>query len=87
VTYRFAALLWIAFGVLLPVIAPADSAEIPRIGVLLPEAAVSSLEIGLRAGLREQDYVEGRDIVIEWRRIGASVEDARPHAAELVRSR
>jgi putative ABC transport system substrate-binding protein len=72
--------------VLLAVVAPAGSAELPRIGVLWPDAAVASSEEGLRQGLREQNYLEGRDLVIEWRRTGASVEDARPPAAELVRS-
>lgn len=43
--------------------------------------------MGLRDGLREQGYVEGRDILIEWRRIGSSIDDARPHVAELVRSK
>ena len=84
---RFLLFLWIPLSVLLALVAPAASAEIPRIAVLLPEAAVASLEVGLREGFREQDYVEGRDIVIEWRRIGASVKDARPHVTELVRSK
>ena len=74
-------------GTLLALVAPVDSAEIPHIAVLLPAAAVASLEVGFRDGLREHDYVEGRDIVIEWRQIGGSVEDARPHVAELVRSK
>jgi putative ABC transport system substrate-binding protein len=78
---------WMPLGVLLAIGAPADSAEIPRIAVLFPEALVSSSEVGLRNGLREQGFVEGRDIVIEWRRIGSSVDDARPHVAELVRSK
>ena len=78
---------WMPLGVLLAIVAPADSAEIPRIAVLFPDALVSSSEVGLRDGLREQGYLEGRDIVIEWRRVGGSVEDARPHAAELVRSK
>jgi len=78
---------WLLLGLMLSVVNPATSAEIPRIAVLLPEAAVASLEVGLREGFREQGYVEGRDIVIEWRHIGGSIEDARPHVAELVRSK
>ncbi|PWT74912.1 MAG: hypothetical protein C5B46_03355 [Proteobacteria bacterium] len=78
--------LGILAAVLLGFAAPAGSADLPRIGVLWPDAAVGSSEEGLRQGLREQNYLEGRDVVIEWRRTGASVEDARPHAAELVRS-
>ena len=58
-----------------------------RIGVLIPQALASPAEAGLRDAFREQGYVEGRNIVIEWRRVGDSVEDARPHAAEFVRSK
>jgi len=67
--------------------AVADSPTMPRIGVLLPQILASPAEAGLREGLREQGYVEGQNIVIEWRRIGNSVEDATPHAIELVRSK
>jgi putative tryptophan/tyrosine transport system substrate-binding protein len=69
------------------ILASAESAEIPRIGVLLPAARVSASEVGLRGGLREQGYVEGRDIVIAWRGSSNSIEDARPHVAELVRAK
>jgi len=79
--------LCMPLAVLLGLVAPAAAAEIPRIAVLLPEDAVASLEGGLREGFREQGYVEGRDIVIEWRHIGGSIEDARPHVAALVRSK
>src|SRR5262245_8208752 len=72
---------------LLLVSTPANSTKPPRIAVLFPEALVSSSEAGLRDGLREQGYVEGQDIVIEWRRIGSSIDDARPHVTELVRSK
>lgn len=58
-----------------------------RIGVLLPQALASSAEVTLRDALREQGYVEGQNMVIEWRRIGDSVDDARPHAAQFVRSK
>ena len=66
---------------------PASAGEIPRIGVLLHQAMASSADAGLRDGLREQGYVDGQNIVTEWRPSGGSVEDARPHAAELVRSK
>jgi hypothetical protein len=56
-------------------------------GVLLPQALASPAEVVSRDAFREQGYVEGQNIVIECRRIGGSVEDARPHAAELVRSK
>jgi putative ABC transport system substrate-binding protein len=69
------------------ILASAEAAEIPRIGVLLPAARVSASEVGLRGGLREQGYVEGRDIVIAWRGSGNAIEDARPQVAELVRAK
>ena len=67
--------------------ARAESPEMPRIGVLLPQILASPAEAGLRQGLREQGYAEGQNIAIEWRRIGNSVEDATPHAIEMVRSK
>jgi len=75
-------------AVLLSGLAPGDPpAPVARIGVLLPYALASPAETGLREALRQQGYVEGQNIVIEWRRIGDSVEDAQPHAAEFVRSK
>jgi putative tryptophan/tyrosine transport system substrate-binding protein len=65
----------------------ADSSDTPRVGVLLPQILASPAETGLREGLREQGYVEGQNIIVEWRRIGSSVEDAMPHAIELVQSK
>ena len=62
-------------------------AAVARIGVLLPYALASPAETGLREALRQQGYVEGQNIVIDWRRIGDSVEDAQPHAAEFVHSK
>jgi putative ABC transport system substrate-binding protein len=72
---------------LLSDLAAADSPTMPRIGVLLPQILASPAEAGVREGLREQGYVEGRNIIIEWRRIGTSVEDATPHAIQLVHSK
>jgi putative tryptophan/tyrosine transport system substrate-binding protein len=67
---------------------PGDSPPaVARIGVLLPQILASPAEAGLREGLRAQGYVEGQNIIVEWRRIGNSVEDAMPHAVELVRSK
>lgn len=66
--------------------ARADSpAAIARIGVLMPPLATSPEE-GLRQGLRDLGYVEGKNLVIEWRRSGSSVEELRPLAVELGRA-
>jgi len=69
------------------ILTPAGSASVPHIGVMLPAATASASELGLRSGLREQGYIEGRDILIQWLRSGTSIEDARPRATEFVRSK
>ncbi len=82
-------ILGVLFGV--SMLSPPSAGDPPpavaRIGVLLPQALASPAEVALRDAFREQGYVEGQNIVIEWRRIGGSIEDARPHAAEFVRSK
>lgn len=45
---------------------------IPRIGVLMPP--VTSMEAGLREGLCELSHIEGKSMVIEWRRSRAEPE-------------
>jgi hypothetical protein len=77
-------------AVLLALVAPVTSAEIPRIAVLLPEAAVASLEVGLREGYREGSqiaetglrdgprelgYIEGKYVAIDWRRVSNPTDD------------
>jgi putative ABC transport system substrate-binding protein len=62
-----------------------QSAKIPRIGYLSGGSLRSGNTEGFRRGLRELGYVEGKNILIEWR-----FADGRPtlrseHAAELVR--
>ena len=58
---------------------------IPRIGVLMPP--VTPMEEGLREGLRELGYIEGKSIVIEWRRSAGTREELRLLAADLIRSK
>jgi len=52
---------------LLSAFAWADQPSIPRVGVVTAGAS-SSVEEGLRDGLRELGYLDGKTIVIEWRR-------------------
>jgi putative ABC transport system substrate-binding protein len=64
-----------------------DAKKVPRIGVL----SVTSLSIisprieALRQGLRELGYVEGKNIVIEWRSAEGKLDLVPSLAAELVR--
>src|SRR5512145_2735611 len=59
-----------------------------RIGVLIPPLATSPLEQGLREGLRELGYAEGKDIIVEWRRSTTGAEEElRVLATDLAGSR
>jgi putative ABC transport system substrate-binding protein len=61
-----------------------QSAKIPRIGYL--GSVSSSTRIGaFRQGLRELGYVEGKNIVIEWRHHEGKLDRLPALAAELVR--
>ena len=61
--------------------------RIPRIGLLFaaPPSANSARIEALRQGLRELGYVEGKNIVIEWRYAEGKPERLPPLVAELVR--
>jgi len=61
-----------------------QAARLPRIGVLLPGNTGTGTE-GLRQGLRELGYVEGRTVVIEWRWWEGKTERLRDAAGEMVR--
>jgi putative tryptophan/tyrosine transport system substrate-binding protein len=58
--------------------------RIPRIGVLAVQDS-PNIE-GLREGLRELGYVEGKNFTLDWPQFGGSTEQANSLAAELVHS-
>ena len=62
-------------------------AKIPRIGFQSdsPFASIAGRVEGFRQGLRELGYVEGKDIIIEWRTSEGKFERRPEIAAELVR--
>jgi len=72
---------------LLSVPAHGDQPVIARIGVLGPVGTYEPYEQGLREGLRELGYLEGKNIVIEWRRSAGGNEELRVLASQLVRSK
>jgi len=57
-----------------------------HIGVLAPLGNTAA-ETGLREGLSELGYTEGKNLSIEWRRYAQSTEAIQSGAADLVRSR
>jgi putative ABC transport system substrate-binding protein len=56
-----------------------------KVGVLNSQGAPSSIEDGLREGLKELGYVEGKNILIEWRRAASSEKEMPRQAADLAR--
>src|SRR5215813_4191814 len=61
--------------------------KVPRIGYLSatsPSANLARIE-AFRQGLRELGYVEGKNMVIEWRYAEGKLDHVRELAAELVR--
>src|SRR5215510_7586775 len=72
-----------------PLAARAQQAAIPVIGYLnlgSPESDVSRLT-GLRRGLNQTGYVEGRNLVIEYRYAGKQADRLQALAADLVQLR
>ena len=61
--------------------------KVPRIGFLSvgTASAMSTRVEAFRRGLREQGYIEGQDIVVEYRYAEDNLERLRELAAELVR--
>jgi putative ABC transport system substrate-binding protein len=81
-------ILLVAVPLALAVIAEAQQAKkMPRIGFLIgtSPSAVSDRTEAFRQGLRELGYVEGKNIVIEWRHAEAKLDRLPVLAAELVR--
>jgi putative ABC transport system substrate-binding protein len=81
-------LVCLALGVLLvPLLTKAQSpAKVPRIGILTPAAEASTpLWEAFRHGLRDLGYVEGQNIVLEYRFAAGQNERLPALAAELVR--
>jgi putative ABC transport system substrate-binding protein len=77
----------IAAGALLaaPLAAEAQQAgKVPRIGVLASEPMTAVLQEAFRQGLRDHGYVEGQNIVVEWRAADGRADYANRLAAELV---
>jgi len=73
-----------------PLAASAQQSAIPVIGYLnlaSPESDASSRLTGLRRGLNETGYVEGRNFVIEYRWAGNQADRLPALAADLVQLR
>jgi putative tryptophan/tyrosine transport system substrate-binding protein len=83
-------LFWLLITVLLITAPPAEAqqpAKVPRIGYLTgaSPSTISSRIEAFRKGLQELGYVEGKNIIIEWRYAEGKLEHLPSLAAELVR--
>ena len=78
--------LLIAFAMYGAVATAQPTAKIPRIGILatFSQSVIAARVEGFQQGLRELGYVEGKNIVIEWRSGDGSNDRMRALAAELV---
>ena len=78
----------ILFALCLPAHAQQPT-KIPRIAWLTntPLSAIADRREGFRQGLHELGYVEGKNIVVEWRSTEGKSERTAPFAAELVRQK
>jgi len=63
----------------------AQQGKVVRIGVITSTAMPSSFRRSFGEGLRERGYIDGRDVIIEWRSADGDVERAKTYAAELVK--
>jgi putative ABC transport system substrate-binding protein len=61
------------------------SRQMPRIGVLVFTPMAPAVQDGFRQGLRDHGYIEGRNVVVEWRSAEGRTERAKAMAAELVK--
>jgi putative ABC transport system substrate-binding protein len=83
-------LVYALMALILATVHPVDAqqpAKIPRIGYLTaaPLSAISARTEAFRQGLRELGYVEGKNIIIEWRSPEGKRDRLPALAAELVR--
>src|SRR5688572_20410776 len=79
----------LGFGVLAaPMAAEGQSTvKIPSIGVLVFTSMTRTFQDEFRQGLRDHGYIEGQNVVVEWRTAEGQTDRAKALAAELVRLR
>jgi len=64
-----------------------QAGKVSRVGVLTSNSLTATLQEAFRQGLQEHGYVEGQNILIEWREAGGQTERAKALAEELVASK
>jgi putative tryptophan/tyrosine transport system substrate-binding protein len=69
----------------LPAHAQQPAADVPRVGVLMFMPMTKAAQEDFRQGFRDHGYVEGQNIVVEWRSAEGSTDRATALAVDLVR--
>jgi putative ABC transport system substrate-binding protein len=70
-----------------PAVAQSPSSQVPRIGVIGERSPTDPFLAAFRQGLQELGYVEGQNVVVEYRYAHAALERVPKLADELVRGR
>jgi len=86
-TAVFVVALALSIGAAPPAAHAQQPGKVPRIGFLSPGNAVSGLSEAFRQGLRDLGYVEGQNLVVEYRWADGDIARLPALAGELVRLR
>lgn len=81
---RLAAVVLLLLVAALVTEAQQQAAKMPRIGVLTFTQMTAALQEAFRQGLRDHGYVEGQNILVEWRAAEGQPDRAKALAVELV---
>jgi len=81
---RLAAAVLVLFVAALVAEAQQHAGKVPRVGVLTFTEMTPALQEAFRHGLRDHGYVEGQNILVEWRAAEGQPNRARALALELV---
>ena len=84
-TVGLVALVAVALHVMPLAVEAAQAGKIPRVGVLAPGTPPLIHADAFRQALRDLGYVEGRNIILEWRWAGDDPENYRRYAMDFVR--
>lgn len=84
-SYLILAVAGLALAVSVVAQAQRPGAELPRIGVLVFTPMAKAVQEGFRQGFQEHGYIEGKNILVEWRSAEGRTDRASAMAAELVR--
>ena len=84
--WRSAIMLGVMASVQIPIVQAQPTAKVPRIGILstFSQSSIAARAEGFQQGLRELGYIEGKNIVLEWRSAEGNNDRMRALAAELV---